>query len=71
MISPDFACATGMKMFTLAQPIALQLTRIGSRSTINYGTRATIKFGDHNIEEHFDVTNVKYYDVILGIPFLK
>ena len=60
-----------MKMFTLAQPIALQSACIGSCSTINYGTRATIKFGDHDIEEHFDVTNVEYYDVILGIPFLK
>ena len=30
-----------------------------------------MKFGDHDIEEHFDVTTVKYYNVILGIPFLK
>ena len=68
---PDFTCAMGMKTFTLAQPIALQLACIGSCSTINYGTRATIKFGDHDIKEHFDVTNVEYHDVILGIPFLK
>ena len=71
MISPDFTCTTGMRTFTLAQPIALQLACIGSRSTINYGAKATIKFGDQSIEEHFDVTNVEYYDVILGIPFLK
>ena len=37
MISPDFTRPTGMKTFTLAQPIALQLACIGSRSTINYG----------------------------------
>ena len=71
MISPDFTCATGMKTFTLAQPIALQLAYIGSRSTINYGAKATIKFGDQDINEHFDVTNVEYYDVILRIPLLK
>ena len=34
MISPDFTCAMGMKTFTLAQPIALQLACIGSHSTI-------------------------------------
>ena len=71
MISPDFTHATGMRTFTLAQPIALQLACIGSRSTINYGAKATIKFGDQSIEEHFNVTNIEYYDVILGIPFLK
>ena len=71
MISPDFTRATGMKTFTLAQPIALQLACIGSRSTINYGAKATIKFGDQDIEEHFDVTNMEYYDVILGVPFLN
>ena len=71
MISPDFTRAMGMRTFTLVQPIALQLACIGSRSTINYGAKATIKFGDQNIEEHFDVTNVEYYNVILGIPFLK
>ena len=35
----DFTCTTGMKTFTLVQPIALQLACIGSRSTINYGTK--------------------------------
>ena len=44
---------------------------IGSRSTINYGTKATINFGGQDIEEHFDVTNVEYYDAILGMPSLK
>ena len=60
-----------MKTFTLVQLIALQLACIGSRSTINYGAKATIWFGDQDIEEHFDVTNVEYYDIILGVPFLK
>ena len=53
MISPDFTCATGMKMFMLEQPIVLQLTCIRSRSTINHGTRATIKFGDHKVYSTF------------------
>ena len=60
-----------MKTFMLNQPIALQLACVGSRSTINYGTKATINFGGQDIEEHFDVTNIEYYDAILGVPFLK
>jgi hypothetical protein len=36
LLSPEFTQATGMKMFALEQPIALQLACIGSRSTINY-----------------------------------
>jgi Retroviral aspartyl protease len=70
MISPKFTRVTGMKTFTLEQPIALQLACVGSRSTINYGTHATITFGDRDIEEYFDIMNVEYYDVILGTPFL-
>jgi Zinc knuckle len=71
MISPEFAPATGMKTFVLEQPIALQLACVGSRSTINYGTHAIIKFGDCDIEEYFDIMNVEYYNVILVTPFLQ
>ena len=71
MISPNFTQATSMKTFMLDQPIALQLACVGSRSTINYGTKATINLGGQDIEEHFDITNVEYYDTILGVPFLK
>ncbi|KAF8479853.1 hypothetical protein JB92DRAFT_3043229 [Gautieria morchelliformis] len=52
-----------MKTFSLDQPIALQLACIGSHSMINYGTNMTIKFG----RETYD----KYYDAILGTPFLR
>ena len=71
MISPDFTHTMGMKTFMLAQPIALQLACIGSCSTINYDAKTTIRFGDQDIDEHFNVTNVEYYNVILGISFLK
>jgi Retroviral aspartyl protease len=71
MISPEFTCMTGMKTFMLEQPIALQLACIGSQSTINYGTRAIIKFGDCDIKEYFNIMNVKYYNVILSTPFLQ
>jgi Aspartyl protease len=71
LLSPEFTRATGMKMFALEQPIALQLACIGSQSTINYGTNTTIRFGRKLYDEYFDVTNVEYYDAILGTPFLR
>jgi hypothetical protein len=60
-----------MKTFALEQPIALQLACIGSRSTINYGTNTTIRFGRKLYDEYFDIANVEYYDAILGTPFLR
>jgi hypothetical protein len=60
-----------MKTFALEQPIALQLACIGKRSTINYGTNTTIRFGRKLYDEYFDVANVEYYDAILGTPFLR
>jgi hypothetical protein len=60
-----------MEMFALEQPFALQLGCIGSQSVINYGTNTTIKFGRKQYDKYFNVTNVEYYDVILGTPFLR
>jgi hypothetical protein len=71
LLSPEFTRATGMKTFTLEQPIALQLACIGSRSSINHGTNTTIKFGHKLYDEYFDVANIEYYDAILGTPFLR
>jgi hypothetical protein len=62
---------TGMKMFALEQPIALQLAWIGSQSMINYSTNTTIRFGCETYEEYFDITNIEYYDTILGTLFLR
>jgi hypothetical protein len=71
LLSPEFTHTTGMKMFALEQPIALQLACIGSRSTMNYGTNMTIRFGHKLYDKYFDITNVEYYDAILGTPFLR
>jgi hypothetical protein len=71
LLSPEFTRATGMKTFALEQPIALQLACIGSRSTINYGMNTTIRFGRKLYDKYFDITNVEYYDAILGTPFLR
>jgi gag-polyprotein putative aspartyl protease len=71
MISPDFARATGIKTFKLESPVGLQLACVGSKSTISYGARSSIVFGNKHVEEYFDVANIDYYDVILGTPFLR
>ena len=71
MISPDFICATGIIPIKLEQPIGLQLTCMGSKSTINYGAKSTITFGTVHVTEYFDITNIDYYNVILGTPFLR
>ena len=70
MISPDYAQAMGIKTFKLEQLIGLQLACVGSQSTINYGAKSTIAFGNKPIEEYFDMANINHYDVILGMPFL-
>ena len=71
MVSPDFARATDMKLTKLEQPIGFQLACVGSKSSINYGTEATIVFGNTRVKEYLDVANIDYYDVILGMPFLR
>ena len=70
MISPDFTQVTGLVTFKLEQPIALQLACVGSKSKVNYGVRSTILFGNQRIKETFDLTNIDYYDVILGTLFM-
>jgi len=31
----------------------------------------TIKFGHRNVEEYFDIANIKYYNAMLSTPFLR
>ena len=71
LISPKFMQAIGIKTFALETPIVLQLACRGSHSTINYRMNAKIKFGHTQHDKYFDVANVKYYDTILGTPFLR
>ena len=71
MISPDYVQAMGIPTFKLESPVGLQLACMGSKSTISYGARSSIVFGNKHIEEYFDVVNINYYDVILGTPFLR
>ena len=71
MISPDYVWAMGIPTFKLESPVGLQLTCMGRKSTISYGARSSIVFGNKHVEEYFDMANIDYYDVILGTPFLR
>ena len=71
MISPDYVRATGIPTFKLESPVRLQLACVGSKSTINYGARSSIVFGNKHVEEYFDMANIDHYDVILGMLFLQ
>ena len=70
MISPNLIHAMDIVPIKLEQPIGLQLTCVGSKSTINYGAKSTITFRNTCVEEYFDIANINYYDLILGTPFL-
>jgi hypothetical protein len=70
MMSPNFARAARLRTVPLEQPVNLQLAVVGSRSIVNYGTSGLLKFGEFVSNEYFNITNIDYYDIILGTPFL-
>ena len=71
-VSPDFAQVSDMRIHTLDNPIPLQLGTVGSRASINYGTRTSVEIGGRKEENYyFDVVNVDRYDAILGAPFMR
>jgi hypothetical protein len=69
MVSPDFARVAKLEVIELVEPIALQLALTGSRSKVNYGTRANLKLGPIECKQYLDITNLDGYDLILGTPF--
>jgi hypothetical protein len=71
MVSSDYARALKMPLRRLAKPVTLQLACQGSRSMINHGVATKVDVGGHMADEYFDVANIDYYDVILGMPFLR
>ena len=71
MISPNFIRAAKIKPFLLDKPIGIQLAVTGSKSVINYGVNATIKYKGRELKEYFNIINIDYYDAILGMEFLR
>ncbi|KIJ54597.1 hypothetical protein M422DRAFT_93425, partial [Sphaerobolus stellatus SS14] len=46
------------------------LACVGSKYTVQYGLTAKILLGKEKYDEYFDIANVDYYNIILGISFL-
>ena len=70
-VSPDFARVAELQSKPLSKPIGLQLGCVGSRSTINFGTRCDLAIAGKKENMYLDVVNVDHYDLVLGVPFLQ
>jgi hypothetical protein len=71
MIAADYVRATRLPIRRLVKPVTLQLACQGSRSMINHGVTTRVEIAGNTSEEYFDVANIDYYDVIIGVPFLR
>ena len=71
MISPNFIRAVKIEPFPLDKPIGIQLAVMSSKSIINYGANATIKYNEKELKEYFNIVNIDYYNAILGTPSLR
>ncbi|KAJ7217497.1 hypothetical protein B0H12DRAFT_1032092, partial [Mycena haematopus] len=69
-LTPEFAKATKCKVFKLEEQVTLQLGCVGSRSRINYGSRAPVSFGGIKGYSYFDIVNLDRYDGVIGTPFM-
>ena len=58
-------------MFPLTNPHILQLERIGSQSTINYGTKTRVKAPGADKVVYLDIANFDCYDMIIGTPYMR
>lgn len=70
-ITPEYAHATDSPRIKLEEQVILQLGCVGSRSKINYGTRAAIDFGGIRGHLYLDQVNLDRYDGIIGTPFMN
>lgn len=71
MLSNDFARVSECDILKLDNPATLQLGCAGSRSRINFGTRAPVTLGLFGADVYFDIANLDRYDAVLGTPFLR
>ncbi|KAI5897453.1 uncharacterized protein SCHCODRAFT_02662450 [Schizophyllum commune H4-8] len=69
-LSPEYARASGTKVYHLDNPVDLQLGCTGSRSRVSFGATATVRIGGDTVPTYVDVANIDRYDAILGVPFM-
>jgi hypothetical protein len=71
-VTHDFARVAKLNVSQLENPVLLQLGTIGSRSMINFGTRARLELGPIiENDAYLDVVNLDRYDMIIGTPFMR
>lgn len=69
---PEYSHILRTPKVVLEEQVVLQLGCSGSRSKINFGTRAPVSFGPvQNTETYFDVVNLDRYDCVFGTPFMN
>ncbi|KIJ53550.1 hypothetical protein M422DRAFT_94372, partial [Sphaerobolus stellatus SS14] len=61
----------GLHMHKLPEPIGIQQAFQGSRAKLYYTVTTDITIGQRTYPEIFNITNVNYYDIMLGTPFLR
>ncbi|KAJ7631778.1 hypothetical protein B0H17DRAFT_879830, partial [Mycena rosella] len=70
-ITLEYAKVSGLAPIRLEEQVTLQLGCVGSRSKINFGTRAHIDFGGIKGHLYLDQVNLDRYDGIIGTPFMN
>jgi hypothetical protein len=70
-VSTDFSRVAHMPLYTLEKPMTLKLGCVGSKSKINFGTKAKTSFAGKTTVTYYDVANIDKYDAILGLPYMN
>jgi Retroviral aspartyl protease len=70
-LSPDFTRVANLPLYVLETPMTLKLGCVGSKSKINYGTKAKTTFAHNTTVTYYDVANIDKYDAILGLPYMN
>jgi hypothetical protein len=71
-VTHDFARVAKLNVMQLENPITLQLGTVGSRSMINFGSKASLELGAIKDDDaYLDVVNIDRYDMIIGTPFMR
>ncbi|KIJ29819.1 hypothetical protein M422DRAFT_268690 [Sphaerobolus stellatus SS14] len=71
IMSSKFVQATGIRMHKLPESIGIQQAFQGSRVKLYYTVTMDITVGQRTYTEMFNISNVDYYDIMLGTPFLR
>ncbi|KAJ7132031.1 hypothetical protein C8R44DRAFT_579311, partial [Mycena epipterygia] len=70
-ISPDFCRVANIRVFPIESEVVLQLGTAGSRSKINHGATARVKYSTLVSEEYVDIVNLDRYDAIIGTRYMR